>query len=233
LPSGAPTTPLTQLSLVDVTHRYRRDDDDGVFVLGPLSVELRPAETLFLIGGNGSGKTTLAKLLVGLYEPETGHVLLNGQVIVGAGLDDYRERFSAIFSDFHLFHNLLVTDERVIETSRELLSKLGLGHRVSLENACFSTTELSRGQQKRLALVTLLLEDRPVCVFDEWAADQDPAFKHRFYCEILPELKAQGKSVVVITHDERYFHVADRCIELEAGQIVRSYAPRSDVMAAS
>jgi putative ATP-binding cassette transporter len=225
--------PLTGLSLVEVTHRYRRDDDDGVFVLGPVSLELRPAETVFLIGGNGSGKTTLAKLLVGLYQPETGHVSLNGEVVGSSGFDEYRQRFSAIFSDFHLFRELLASDQRVIDRSRELLTKFGLSQRVSVEGACFSTTDLSRGQQKRLALVALLLEDRPVCVFDEWAADQDPAYKDRFYCEVLPELRAQGKSVLVISHDERYFHLADRCIELEAGQIVRSYVPSAEALAAS
>jgi putative ATP-binding cassette transporter len=63
------------------------------------------------------------------------------------------------------------------------------------------------------------LEDRPVYLFDEWAADQDPLFKEMFYREFLPELKSRGKTVIVITHDDRYFPVADRIIKLENGQV--------------
>jgi putative ATP-binding cassette transporter len=56
-------------------------------------------------------------------------------------------------------------------------------------------------------------------VFDEWAADQDPLFKELFYTRLLPELKARGKLVVVITHDDKYFHLADRLLKLEEGRL--------------
>ena len=96
-----------------------------------------------------------------------------------------------------------------------------LDNRVAiLQGGIFSTTtRLSRGQQKRLALLVALLEDRPFYVFDEWAADQDPHFKNIFYSELLPELKAAGKAVLVITHDERYFPLADRLLHLEDGKL--------------
>ena len=84
----------------------------------------------------------------------------------------------------------------------------------------FTSVELSSGQRKRLALVVALLEDRPVLVFDEWAADQDPGFRHFFYRTILRDLKARGKTIVAVTHDDRYFDQADRVLKMDFGQFV-------------
>jgi putative ATP-binding cassette transporter len=82
-----------------------------------------------------------------------------------------------------------------------------------------STLDLSQGQRKRLALLAAFVQDRPMYVFDEWASDQDPMFKQLFYRQILPDLKSRGKTVIVISHDDRYYDVADRVIKLESGQI--------------
>src|SRR5690606_27967207 len=105
-----------------------------------------------------------------------------------------------------------------IETQKHL-AQLQLDHKVRVENGTFSTLRLSQGQRKRLALLVAYLEDRPFYVFDEWAADQDPVFKKIFYTEILPSLKAKGKTVIAITHDDGYFHVADRCFKFEDGKL--------------
>jgi putative ATP-binding cassette transporter len=229
-PAPPPAARFEQLELRAVTHRYRRESEDGEFVLGPLDLTLRRGEIVFLIGANGSGKTTLAKVLVGLYEPETGERLLNGEPVSAASAEAYRQSFSAVFSDFYLFDSLLGLDgggpsrdgagaARLDQRARALLEALDLKHKLNVERGEFSTTELSRGQQKRLALVVAWLEDRPVLVFDEWAADQDPSYKQVFYSQVLPELKARGKAVLVISHDDRYFHLADRCLELEAGRL--------------
>jgi putative ATP-binding cassette transporter len=104
---------------------------------------------------------------------------------------------------------------------------LGLANVVTIKNQRFSTTTaLSSGQRRRLALLVVLLEDRPLCIFDEWAADQDPAFKRTFYYQILPALRAKQKAVVVISHDDRYFDVADRILVLEDGKLARVECPR-------
>jgi putative ATP-binding cassette transporter len=97
---------------------------------------------------------------------------------------------------------------------------LALDHKVRVTDQRLSTTDLSQGQRRRLALLTAYLEDRPFYVFDEWAADQDPHYKQIFYTELLPELRARGKGVAVITHDDRYFHLGDRIVKLHDGQIV-------------
>jgi len=218
-PPPAPAT-IERLVLTSVTHAYRRDSEDGAFELGPIDLTLRGGEVVFLIGGNGSGKTTLAKLVAGLYEPEQGRIELNGRAVDVASRDAYRQHFAAVFTDFHLFDDLLGLSDPALEPrARELLVELELAHKVRIERGKFSTTELSRGQQKRLALLVACLEDRPVYVFDEWAADQDPAYKEVFYTRVLPELKARGKALLVVTHDDRYFHLADRSVRLEAGRI--------------
>jgi len=210
----------SQLELNGVVHRYRRENDDRSFILGPLDLTLLPGELVFLIGGNGSGKTTLALLLVGLYVPEDGEIVLDGHHISDANREYYRQHFSAVFSDFYLFESLLGFENRELDDkARDYLRQLQLDHKVKIEDGRFSTVDLSQGQRKRLALLVTYLEDRPFYVFDEWAADQDPVFKRIFYMEILPSLKARGKTVVVITHDDGYFHVADRCLRLEDGKI--------------
>jgi putative ATP-binding cassette transporter len=208
------------LMLEGVTHTYHETGGDA-FTLGPLNMTLHPGELVFLAGGNGSGKTTLAKIITGLYTPEVGEVFLNGQLITDENRESYRQHFSAVFSDFHLFESLLGLERpRLDDHARATLERLRLSNEVQIKDGLLSTTKLSQGQRKRLALLTALLEDRSVYVFDEWAADQDPLFKEVFYYEFLLELKARGKVVLVISHDDRYYKVADRLIKLESGRIL-------------
>ncbi len=216
---NSPGDSYQSLKLQGVSHAYRSEDGDG-FKLGPVDLSFRPAELVFLVGGNGSGKTTLAKLLTGLYAPDEGTVHLNGEKITDETRDQYRQLFSAIFSDFYLFESLLGLNTGALdEQALQYLRRLHLDRKVQVIDGVLSTTELSHGQRKRLALLTAYLEDRPFYVFDEWAADQDPLFKEIFYLRLLPELKARGKTVVVISHDDRYFHVADRILKLNYGKV--------------
>lgn len=212
-----------KLELLAVTHQYVREGDEHKFTLGPLDLTFQPGELVFITGGNGSGKSTLGLLLVGLYSPESGQIRMNGVEITEAERENYRQQFAVVFSDFYLFESLLglLTDD-LDQRARTYLTELQLDHKVTIANGIFSTVELSQGQRKRLALVTAYLEDRPFYVFDEWAADQDPLFKELFYTVMLGDLKARGKTVIVITHDDHYFHLADRCIRLENGQILGS-----------
>lgn len=206
------------LELVNVIHRYRREGEANDFVLGPINLHLRKGEMVFLAGGNGSGKTTLAKILTGLYQPESGVIQLDGVTITDEALDRFRHHFSTVFSDFYLFDDLCgmaASADRI----QHYLRQLGLDHKTQVVNGVFSTTALSQGQRKRLALLIAYLEDRSIYVFDEWAADQDPAFKNTFYLDLLPELKARGKTILAISHDDRYYHIPDRVVKLEEGQI--------------
>lgn len=209
------------LELNNVGHHYPGSQSDDRFLLGPLNLKIQLGEILFIIGGNGSGKTTLAMLLLGLYLPERGTLALNGVAVSEANVGHYRNYFSAVFADFHLFQHLLLDlDEDALARAAAYLHKLGIGRKVSIDNGKFSTIDLSSGQRKRLALVAAYLEDRAVYLFDEWAADQDPVFKRVFYTELLPDLRARGKTVIVISHDDAYFAQADRVVMLQDGKLI-------------
>jgi putative pyoverdin transport system ATP-binding/permease protein len=208
------------LELVNVMHTYHREKDDSHFALGPINLRFRPGELVFLVGGNGSGKSTLAKIITGLYMPESGEIRLDGKPVTDKNRDDYRQLFSAVFADFYLFENLLgIHNRNVDEQAKMYLEQLHLSHKVKVKDGALSTTAVSQGQRKRLALLTAYLEDRAFYLFDEWAADQDPLFKDVFYTQLLPELKARGKTVLVISHDDKYFDVADRVIKLDYGKL--------------
>jgi putative ATP-binding cassette transporter len=225
-PPGEPSSAWKRVTLAGVTHSYHADQGDRQFVLGPIDLTIQRGELIFLRGGNGSGKTTLAKLLTGLYTPEAGSVLLDDVAITDENRQWYREHFTAVFSDFQLFEQLLgVVADDLDATARRYLAKLHLDRKVEVKGGVLSTIDLSQGQRKRLALLTAYLEDRSIYVFDEWAADQDPYFRDIFYTELLPELKARGKTVFVVSHDDRYFHVADRVLRLALGQLVDGEAP--------
>jgi putative ATP-binding cassette transporter len=220
VPSSTSNTPWKRLDLVDVMHSYHQEKGNSEFQLGPINLTLHPGELIFLIGGNGSGKTTLVKLLMGLYEPESGEIRVDGKPVTMAERDDYRQQFSAVFFDFYLFERLFGIEVQDLDgETQKYLDLLQLNHKLTVKNGQLSTIDLSQGQRKRVALLHAYLEDRPIYIFDEWAADQDPQFKRIFYYELVPELKARGKTVIVISHDDRYYGLADRLVKLEAGKV--------------
>ena len=215
-----------RVEMAGVSVSYRREGEEQSFVLGPLDVTFHRGELVFVVGGNGSGKTTFAKLITGLYAPEAREILVDDEPVTDENREAYRQHFSAIFTDFYLFERLLGLDDPNLDSmAQDYLEKLQLSKKVQVSDGQFSTLSLSHGQRKRLALLAACLEDRNFYVFDEWAADQDPHFKEIFYETLLLELKAQDKTVVVLSHDEKYYRVADRIIKLDYGQLVSPHLP--------
>ncbi len=215
---------MNRLEFRDVFFCYEGNQSSDGFMLGPLNLEIEPGEMVFIVGGNGSGKSTFVKLLTGLYAPQAGEVRVNGELVTEETREQYRQLFSAVYSDFYLFDRLLgLSRSEVDAKAREYLAALELSHKVRIEGSTLSTTALSQGQRRRLALLTAYLEDRPIYVLDEWAADQDPTFRRIFYTQLLPDLKSRGKTVVVVTHDDRYFHLGDRILKLDYGKVVDSW----------
>ncbi|MEM9924013.1 MAG: cyclic peptide export ABC transporter [Cyanobacteria bacterium P01_D01_bin.50] len=211
---------FSKLELKQVVHAYPGEDKENCFSLGPVDLTFKPGEVVFIVGGNGSGKSTLAKLITGLYIPEAGEIRLDDQVITDENREWYRQHFSVIFSDFYLFEKLLgIGKPSLDEQAQEYLRQLKLSQKVTIKNGKLSTIELSQGQRKRLALLTAYLENRQIYLFDEWASDQDPMFRDIFYKEILLNLKKRNKTVLVISHDDHYFHLADRIIKLDYGKV--------------
>ncbi len=237
-PDG-PATLQRSIGMRGVRYAFDAADGGEPFVLGPIDMELHRGEMVFVVGDNGSGKTTLIKLMLGLYAPQEGEVLRDGEAVRPDARDDYRQLFTTVFSDFYLFEDLVAGgpggegSASLPQAALPYLKRLEIDHKVSVRDGSFSTLDLSTGQRKRLALVHAYLEGRPVMVFDEWAADQDPAFRHLFYTELLPELRAKGHLLVVISHDDRYFHLADRIIAMRSGRIaeIRTRADRGSLAA--
>ncbi|WP_371345737.1 cyclic peptide export ABC transporter [Ancylobacter sp. IITR112] len=223
---GLGTSAFERLALRGVCYVYPREAGRASFSVGPLDFALEAGELVFLIGANGSGKTTLVNLLLGLYAPSQGAVYLNGDRIGAAERDAYRQHFSAVLSDYFLFDTLPAGAEATGAANQ--IARLGLGEKLSVEGGRLSTLDLSAGQRKRLALVHAWLEDRPVVVFDEWAADQDPQFRQIFYEELLPELKRRGKAIIAISHDDRYFYLADRLVRMDGGRVVAEHGTDGD-----
>lgn len=216
-----PAAPLAKLK--DVTYEYFVTEEDKHFVLGPINLEINPGELIFVVGGNGSGKSTLAKVICGLYLPKTGQIDSFGETIDYSNIDSYREQFNAVFTDYYLFNHFgHIENKNAMDEAKEIIRMLELEKKVKVEDNQLSTTSLSTGQRKRLALLLALLEDKPFYIFDEWAASQDPYYKDVYYTKILPDLKKQGKTVLVISHDDRYFNIADKVLVLRDGQLTQS-----------
>jgi putative pyoverdin transport system ATP-binding/permease protein len=190
------------------------------FTAGPVNLRIARGETVFIVGGNGSGKTTTLKMLTGLYLPQRGALRVDSELIDQGNVQAYRELFATVFSDFHLFDRLYGLEQVEERQVSKMLDDMELASKTRFENGRFTVLNLSTGQRKRLALAVCLLEDRDVLVFDEWAADQDPHFRRHFYEDVLRDLKARGKTIIAATHDDRYWHVADRVVRLEYGAMV-------------
>ncbi len=213
--------PLTfqTLSFRDVHFRFEGAIVEEGFDVGPLNLDIRRNEILFVVGGNGAGKTTFLKLLTGLYPPLQGSILLDGREVGEQDRQAYREMFAAVFSDFHLFTQLYGLENPNPAVVNALLSELGIAGKTHIRDGALSTVSLSTGQRKRLAYAVNRLADRQIYVFDEFAADQDPAFRTYFYTELLPQLKRDGKTVVAVTHDDRWFDIADRVLKMDYGRV--------------
>lgn len=212
---------FSNITAENLRYTYRDDQGSPLFTVGPVNFEFKRGEIVFFVGGNGCGKTTLMKLLTGLYSPETGRLRVDGEMIDSSTMQDYRELFAPIFSDFHLFDRLYGLEGVETERVRALLKEMELAGKTAFADGRFTQLTLSTGQRKRLALVAALLEDREIYMFDEWAADQDPHFRKYFYERILPELKRRNKTILAVSHDDRYWDSADRVVKLDYGQVER------------
>ena len=223
--SVADTEPPLRFAEIDcrrIAFSYRDEHGQTAFSLDPFDFKLTPGELVFITGGNGSGKSTFLKVLAGLYPPASGEIFINAAAVRPQNRQSYRNLFSPIFSDFHLFDRVYGIKEINRQRLDQLLLMTELSEKTSMEDHHITNIDLSSGQRKRLALVLALLEDRSIFLFDEWAAEQDPPFRRKFYREILPELKQQGKTVVAVTHDDDHYNVADRVLKMQFGNFVRS-----------
>ncbi len=220
---------FNEIRMADLVFAYPAPEGEIPFTLGALNIRILPGEVIFITGGNGSGKSSFIKLLTSLYHPERGRLLKDKTVVSAPRLAEHRALMAAVFSDFHLFTRLYGLGEADAVAAVELLHWVEMDHVVGFDKNRFTRTELSTGQRKRLALVAALLEKKPILILDEWAADQDAIFRQKFYREILPELKRRGITIIAVTHDDRYFDVADRLMHLDEGQLTELQTSKEDI----
>jgi len=208
---------FSKIKVSDVMYEYKNAEG---FHLGPVNFEINPAETIFIYGGNGSGKSTFIKILLQLLDQKEGQIVLDGVEINEENKESYTSLFAAVFSDFYLFDGVYGVENISEAQVQEYLELFEVDKKITIENGKFSTTNLSTGQRKRLAIIAALLENKPILVLDEWAADQDPEFRKKFYKNIIPYLKNKGITIVAITHDDAYYSASDRIYKMEYGKIV-------------
>jgi putative pyoverdin transport system ATP-binding/permease protein len=213
---------FSTIELRDAIFEFSPNVEEGIkpFKIGPIDLTVTKGDTLFITGGNGSGKSTLMRVLTGLYPLTSGKILVDGTILKQTDFQNYRELFASVFSDFHLSKYLDGVDEFDNDLFEEWFPIFEFPKKVNLEEEVFSTIDLSTGQRKRVALLTSILEKKKIMVLDEWAADQDPLFRKKFYTEIIPRLKRKGITIIAITHDSRFFRYSDNQLHMEEGQIV-------------
>jgi len=220
-PSGRPA--FEEIRFENVTYKYKDAETGQSFMLEPVNLTINKGELIFIIGGNGSGKSTFGFLLTGLYRPHSGKIYLNNQEITGEFYQQYSDMISAVFTNNHLFSENYDGFEMRHNNKQlaDLIQLMRLEDKLTIDEEKNKIDKrLSKGQQKRLALLLSLMEEKEILVLDEWAAEQDPSFRAYFYKEILPRLKNEGKTIVVITHDDDYYSMADRIIKFNFGRIV-------------
>jgi putative ATP-binding cassette transporter len=208
----------SSIALSRASFAYMDRNGAPAFAVGPLEAEFHAGEITFITGGNGSGKSTMLRLLTGLMRLGEGGLLVDGAPVSPERMQSYRDQISAVFSDNHLSRRLYGIEDGSEERANRLLERLEMGKKAAVRDGVFTTIDLSLGQRKRLALAAALVEDKRVIVLDEWAAGQDPYFRRVFYEQILPELKQQGKIVICVTHDDRWFGVAGRVLHMNEGR---------------
>lgn len=225
--NGTPSEPIVEgprtfkeIVLRDVTFTYTGQGEQ-TFTVGPINLRVRAGETVFVSGGNGSGKSTFLRLLAALYWPQSGDISVDGAVVTRENAANYRSLFSSVFSDYHLFQRLYGIDAEALPETEALLEQFEVAGKTRLNGDAFTNLDLSDGQRKRLALIVAMLESRPICILDEWAADQDPIFRRKFYGELLGVLKARGITVIAVTHDDRYYEYGDSRVYMEEGKLVK------------
>jgi len=209
-----------RLALHGITYQYQSLEEKRHFDLGPITTTFEAGKVYFIRGQNGSGKTTLIRVLLGLYAPTKGFITVDDQLVNQPSSSAYRDLFAVVFSDFFLFKKLYGINQKSLDEGQSLIEMFQLEEKVSILNNQFDTIHLSTGQRKRLGLLEALLEDKQFVVLDEWAADQDPEFRKYFYQVLIPYIKGLGKTLIAISHDDRYFDVADEIITIDEGKLV-------------
>lgn len=211
----------------NISFQYENALGEQSFALNKVNFSAQKGEVIFIVGGNGSGKSTFINILTGLYDHKEGEISLNNEKLNSK--KTLQNLISPVFTDNYVFsHNY---DNYQLENNSQYQSLLEM---MEMDTVVGDTKEesarrnFSKGQSKRMSLIFALLEEKPILVLDEWAADQDPHFRKYFYEVLIPKFKKEGKTIIAVTHDDAYFKQADRIIKFDYGQIASDVKINSD-----
>lgn len=217
------------LQIAHVTKRYGSGPTE-VTAVRDVSFTISPGEVVLIMGPSGSGKTTLLSMLGALLKPTEGAIQLNGTTISALAenrLPDIRlKQFGFIFQDFNLLSALTALENVAIvaelagaksgaarRKAASLLTELGLGERLN-----FLPEKLSGGEKQRVAISRALINDPDLILADEPTANLDSKIGHEIMRLLRSIAKEQGRSVVIVSHDQRIKDIADRVLWLEDGE---------------
>lgn len=212
---------FSSIRFENLIYRYQ-EENKNPFYLEIDDLRLDREEIIFITGGNGSGKTTFINILTGLCRPESGKVFIDEKEVSWDEFSLFNNNMAVVYTSQYMFsenydeHDISETNAQ-LNSLRDLMNLSGILKLTDGRN--WLDTNLSKGQQKRLSLLLALLESKPIVVLDEWAAEQDPYNRHLFYTKWLPMIKEMNKTIIAISHDDDFYHLADRVIKFSYGKI--------------
>jgi ATP-binding cassette subfamily B protein len=235
---AAPTRLVDGISLQSLTFRYPGTDRA---VLDGFDLTIPAGATVAVVGENGSGKTTLAKLLLGMYRPDSGAITVDGQPLEDIAPEAWRARTTAAFQDFSRWHASAVESIGIADVARvddeeragtamrragaeDLAGQLPQGLRTEVGSAFTGGHGLSGGQWQKLALGRAMRRDEPLLVvLDEPTASLDPQSEHALferYAETAREAGDRcGAITVLVSHRFSTVRMADLIVFLEGGRV--------------
>ncbi len=221
------------IELKNITKIYEINKNNIVTALDSINLEIKEGELVVLKGASGSGKSTILSLVASLAKPTSGEVVVDSKR-VSKLLDNFasdfrRDNIGIIFQKYNLIPALSVKENiilplvplnlRVEEIEEKLRRVLKMFHIEHKENQLVKN--LSGGEQQRVAIARANVNNPKIILADEPTANLDEKLSLSFI-EILKELKAEGKTIVVATHDPLFFNleIVDRVVEIHLGALL-------------
>jgi osmoprotectant transport system ATP-binding protein len=214
------------VTLDNVSKRYGRRT-----AVVPVTLEFARARTTVLIGPSGCGKSTLLRMIVGLVEPDTGHVLIDGKVLTAANVDELRHRTGYVIQDGGLFPHLTAAQNVTLLARHLGMSSPAISDRVHVLAKLVSIPpdalerypqQLSGGQRQRIGLMRALMLDPPLILLDEPLGALDPVTRYELQDQLKSIFSELNKTVIMVTHDmSEAAYLGDDIVMMRDGRVVQ------------
>lgn len=229
--SGIPIAEIKEIEFRNVSFKYPGSEQ---YALENVSFTMRKGERLAVVGMNGSGKTTMIKILCGLYQPDSGSVIINGHNILEYDPKEYKKRLAVVFQDFKLFgfsigENIAVNRQYDTAKVWETIEKVGLRYKIEHMKEQLETSihkhfnnhgvDISGGEEQKLAIARALYRDADIFILDEPTAALDPESEYEIYSKM--DKLTKNKGVIFISHRLSSCYYSDKIIVFYNGRIIQ------------